>query len=201
QQAPVGGAGYFDTVTLPSPVEEQEVVTGPIVTAPVVDNSATDAAVNDPVAEEGGPEVELAMGSTGVEVDQNAITTDTGSLDLNVKSQEQQKIERDEAAQLLAEARENLVIIEPGQAPELIANVNIALFARETTNALGEKAYKRPLIKTRFSFAECDKFDTLDNAQRYFLANGGPEEDPLNLDPDGDGFACDWSPEFYRRLK
>ena len=44
------------------------------------------------------------------------------------------------------------------------------------------------------------KFKTKDDAQREFLKSGGPYSDKSNLDPDGDGFACDWDPEVYRGL-
>jgi hypothetical protein len=40
---------------------------------------------------------------------------------------------------------------------------------------------------------------TQDAAQEAFLAAGGPERDRNNLDPDGDGFACWWDPEPFRR--
>ena len=44
------------------------------------------------------------------------------------------------------------------------------------------------------------KFKSKDEAQRKFLKDGGPYKDRFNLDPDGDGFACDWDPEIYRKL-
>ena len=39
------------------------------------------------------------------------------------------------------------------------------------------------------------------DAQRAFLAAGGPDQDRLGLDPDGDGFVCGWSPLPYRSLQ
>jgi N-acetyl-anhydromuramyl-L-alanine amidase AmpD len=44
----------------------------------------------------------------------------------------------------------------------------------------------------------CSDFRTTDLAQDWFLTNGGPDRDRSRLDPDGDGFACNWSPERYR---
>jgi hypothetical protein len=44
----------------------------------------------------------------------------------------------------------------------------------------------------------CSDFRTTDLAQDWFLTNGGPDRDRAGLDPDGDGFACNWSPERYR---
>lgn len=40
----------------------------------------------------------------------------------------------------------------------------------------------------------CDDFDTQEDAQLFYEANGGPEEDPHDLDRDDDGMACDWNP-------
>jgi hypothetical protein len=40
----------------------------------------------------------------------------------------------------------------------------------------------------------CAQFRSHDEAQEAFLAAGGPERDRLNIDPDGDGYACGWDP-------
>lgn len=39
---------------------------------------------------------------------------------------------------------------------------------------------------------DCGDFASSAEAQRYFLLNGGPSNDPHNLDGDGDGYACEW---------
>jgi hypothetical protein len=41
---------------------------------------------------------------------------------------------------------------------------------------------------------DCSDFDTQDEAQEQFEADGGPEEDPHNLDSDDDGIACESLP-------
>jgi endonuclease YncB( thermonuclease family) len=41
---------------------------------------------------------------------------------------------------------------------------------------------------------DCSDFDTQRQAQRYFVAKGGPQRDPDNLDSDGDGTACESNP-------
>ena len=51
------------------------------------------------------------------------------------------------------------------------------------------------------SASACRRFSNADEAQRAFLANGGPQTDRGGLDPDGDGFACSWDPTPYRQLK
>ncbi|MEO1919211.1 MAG: hypothetical protein ABGW81_05830 [Paracoccaceae bacterium] len=198
-----GGNGYFDSVDPIFIVEEPVVLVSVLIEEPNTTEAlseAIEAAIIKGEAD-GTDTATLAENKTEADEAPATISTDDGTLDLNVTSQEQQKIERDKAAIFLAAARAQYVIIEPGALPDIVAGVNIALYARETTNAIGEKLYKRPLLKLRLSRTECGKFGTPDDAQRYFLANDGPVQDPLNLDPDGDGFACSWSPEFYRALR
>jgi len=38
---------------------------------------------------------------------------------------------------------------------------------------------------------DCPDFATQAEAQRFFIENGGPNEDPHGLDRDGDGIACE----------
>jgi len=128
------------------------------------------------------------------------IASDDGILNLSLQSQEEQRIARDADAAALQAAAAQRIVIAPGQLPEVIANVNIVAYARNTSNAVGERVVQRPAIRRSNSRQQCARFDSPDNAQRNFLANGGPQEDPLNLDPDGDGFACSWSPDAYRAL-
>ncbi len=207
---PAGGVGYFDTVGTPPPPPVQQFTPQPPQTqAPGDMTSSLNAAVNEALTATAPanaanigttPTTETASATPGIDPVTGAqIVTDDGSIDLNQFSLDQQIVDRTEAARLLEEARANRVVIEPGQIPEVIAGVNIAEYARSTTHQVGERKYRRPVIRTRRS--ECNKFGTADEAQRYFLANGGPENDPLNLDGDGDGFACAWNPNVYRQLQ
>ncbi|MCL6572899.1 MAG: excalibur calcium-binding domain-containing protein [Bacillus sp. (in: Bacteria)] len=41
---------------------------------------------------------------------------------------------------------------------------------------------------------DCSDFETQEDAQLFYEANGGPDEDPHDLDRDNDGMACDWNP-------
>ncbi|RSK47933.1 excalibur calcium-binding domain-containing protein [Bacillus canaveralius] len=41
---------------------------------------------------------------------------------------------------------------------------------------------------------DCGDFATQEDAQLFYEASGGPDEDPHDLDRDGDGMACDWNP-------
>ncbi|HSG35983.1 MAG TPA: hypothetical protein VLA27_00950 [Paracoccaceae bacterium] len=76
---------------------------------------------------------------------------------------------------------------------------NIVEYALNAPNKLGQPWYSRIQLfsQTRFE-TNCAKYNTPDDAQRDFLLNGGPERDPMGLDPDGDGFACGWDPEPFR---
>ena len=139
--------------------------------------------------------VAIANPNTG-----DGIASDSGVLNLAEQSQAEQLRLREADAAALAAAAAQRVVIQPGEMPAVMSGVNIITFARETTNAVGVRVYRRPSIRRTNSSSQCRKFSSADNAQRNFLANGGPQDDPLNLDPDGDGFACRWSPEAYRAL-
>jgi hypothetical protein len=84
------------------------------------------------------------------------------------------------------------------QAP---ATPGVVSYALSTTNAVGQKLYRRSIFALpALAARNCAEYPSDDAAQEAFLAAGGPERDRLNLDPDGDGFACNWDPAPYRRL-
>ncbi len=151
---------------------------------PVAGGDAAAAAATGAVSLEGAQAV-------GAELDDDRIN-------LNAYSQEQQKIDREIAEQQLAEARSQLVIVPTTGVPNQVQGANIALYAQQSKNEVGTKVYRRSFGSMVAS--GCRRYSTDDEAQRAFLANGGPEEDPLRLDADGDGFACDWDPAPYREL-
>ena len=102
------------------------------------------------------------------------LSSDNGILDLSEYELEQQKIDK-----FLANEAMNI--------------------ARKSKNQKGEKLYNR--LKKTNANDNCKNFPNYDQAQRFFLLKGGPKNDFWFLDPDGDGFACDWDPEFYRNIK
>ncbi len=76
---------------------------------------------------------------------------------------------------------------------------NVVEYALSTQHAVGETQHsRRGLFAERRFQRNCAEFDNQDLAQEEFLRQGGPEEDPRGLDPNGDGFACWWDPEPYR---
>jgi hypothetical protein len=87
--------------------------------------------------------------------------------------------------------------VEPTALPDRPANVgpNIVAYALNAPNVKGQEWYSRSLLTTQSRFQRnCAEYRTDDDAQRDFLARGGPEVDRRGLDPDGDGFACGWDP-------
>ncbi len=81
--------------------------------------------------------------------------------------------------------------------PDRPANTgpNIVKYALEAPNEKGQEWYSRSFIPREERFQRnCAEYLTPDDAQRDFLARGGPERDRRGLDPDGDGFACGWDP-------
>ena len=129
------------------------------------------------------------------------LKTSDGVLDLAQFSQEQQKIEREQAAKRLEELRAGRVVLEAKDKEKIKRHsVNLAVFARSVSNKLGEKIYYRNFVSIDSSLG-CKKFSNKNDAQIFFLENGGPKHDLHNIDPDGDGFACKWDPAIYRKIE
>lgn len=147
--------------------------------------------------------IEGALADDGSVVPPGAQATplDADTLNLTLFTIEQQKIDAAIAQRELDAARAQLVIVEPGAVPQATEGVNIALFAQQTTNAVGERRYSRPVTARVSGTGNCRRFSTPEQAQRVFLSSGGPQRDTYGLDPDGDGFACNFDPAPYRRLR
>ena len=123
-----------------------------------------------------------------------------GILDLSQFSQEQQKVEREQAAIQREELKAGRVVLEADGKEKIgVKSVNLAVFARNVSNKLGEKIYFRNFLGTEVN-SGCKKFLNKNAAQIFFLKNGGPKNDYHNIDTDGDGFACKWDPEIYRKI-
>ncbi len=77
---------------------------------------------------------------------------------------------------------------------------NLIAYALNSSGAVGTETYRRmnPLRWSRWQDA-CLQYRNQDAAQLAFLSNGGPQRDPDNLDPDGDGYACWWDPAPIRQ--
>ena len=129
------------------------------------------------------------------------LKTGDGVLDLSQFSQEQQKIEREKAAKRREELKAGRVILEADDSEKIrTTSVNLAVFARSVSNKVGEKIYYRRFLGIDAN-PGCKKFSNKNEAQIFFLKNGGPKNDFHNIDEDGDGFACEWDPAIYRKIK
>lgn len=102
----------------------------------------------------------------------------------------------------LQRQRQGYQVIAPEPLPERreASEPNIVQYALRSTNRVGEQRYRRtnPFRESQFR-SNCARYPSSDLAQQAFLAAGGPERDRLNIDPDGDGFACSWDPAPFRR--
>ena len=70
----------------------------------------------------------------------------------------------------------------------------------QTNHARGTRVYSRIGLRSRARFERnCAEYASADLAQIDFLERGGPQRDRRSLDPDGDGYACNWDPAPFRR--
>lgn len=104
-------------------------------------------------------------------------------------------------ADRLAQNRSQYQMIEPTAVPVRPGDSgpNVVSYALGTSNPLGNRIYSRTGINLRAkSSRNCAGYRSPDLAQQAFLEAGGPKRDRLTLDPDGDGYACDWDPLIYQ---
>ena len=112
---------------------------------------------------------------------------------------ERRTIETD--AEFLEQVADQYVVIQPKPLPQRRSSApNIVAYALSTTNPKGQAVYSRGgLFKTESqNVRNCGRYASADLAQEAFLAAGGPQKDGMNLDPDGDGYACGWDPRPFR---
>ena len=113
---------------------------------------------------------------------------------------ERESIESDK--QRLAKQREQYQVVQPTAVPKRTGSEepNVVEYALQTNNVVGQKLYRRFGFYSKEKYtAACSVYFSPDRAQEDFLRSGGPGRDKFGLDPDGDGFACDWNPATFRR--
>lgn len=96
--------------------------------------------------------------------------------------------------------RERYEIVTPQDLPTRKTEANVVAYALASTNPVGEKVFSRNPLDRLSAKSRCRRYASQDEAQAVFLDAGGPEQDTLGLDPDGDGYACEWTPEAYKTL-
>ena len=111
-----------------------------------------------------------------------------------------ESIESDAARRAQQAAQYQVLQPQALPAPPPTTGPNIVEYALNAPNSRGQPWYSRFVLLAREGRQErnCAKYRTADEAQRDFLARGGPEPDPPGLDSDGDGFACAWDPAPFR---
>lgn len=72
---------------------------------------------------------------------------------------------------------------------ETIAPSGDEYIGRRTSGTVSKALYQREPTN---SDRNCSDFPSAAEAQRFFLKEGGPTQDPHGLDRDGDGNACEW---------
>lgn len=111
----------------------------------------------------------------------------------------ERSIEQD--AERIANNRAQYQLIQPeaiGTRPSDVGP-NIVEYALSSKHAVGTPVYRRMGLNAASKFERnCAQYPSADQAQVDFLRRGGPEKDRQGLDPDGDGYACDWDPRPFR---
>ena len=155
-----------------------------------------DNTVADGESEETAGTVELVLDPKPQEFDEFGRTVSDEQDFASVVQRE--TIESD--IQRIKENEENLLIYDPIDHPEKTGQSDVVSFALNTKHTPGTVLFRRnTLFFSRDQYLErCNAYIDSEAAQQAFLDAGGPEEDELKLDPDGDGFACSWNPVKYR---
>jgi hypothetical protein len=105
-------------------------------------------------------------------------------------------------AERLARQAAAYQVVQPTALPSRSGTTgpNIIEYALNAPNAKGQAYYSRFRFSGEGRYVRnCASYRSADEAQRDFLARGGPERDPRGIDPDGDGFACSWDPAPFRQ--
>lgn len=91
--------------------------------------------------------------------------------------------------------------IAPTALPERTGKEQVSpviAYVLQATNRLGEQVFERSNVSPEAHQKACLKYTTGQEAQEAFLKAGGPKRDPKRLDPDGDGYACDFDPTPFK---
>lgn len=129
---------------------------------------------------------EEVYGNTGISDEQNF---DAVARRETIES-DKQRIKRN---------REQYQVIQPTAIPKRKSTkANIVEYALTTMHNPGTQMYTRFALRLRDPLVACARYSSPDLAQQAFLEAGGPKRDRKGLDPDGDGFACNWDPRPFR---
>jgi len=170
-------------------------LTGPSAST-AVEPQTTTAAITSPATPPAKADASTDATSNVVINTNNPTISDTQNFEAVTKKE---SIKSDKAR--LEAQRKKFIEIMPTALPTRGKSVNVAAYALNTTNVVGERKFNRSVGRGSPPNAQsCSRFNLPSDAQAAFLRDGGPRSDPGNLDPDGDGFACAWTPDALRKL-
>ncbi|WP_299656352.1 hypothetical protein [uncultured Tateyamaria sp.] len=98
--------------------------------------------------------------------------------------------------------RQQYQVVQPTALPSRTGSTqpNVVQYALQTRHPKGTRVHRRFNVASASKFQRnCAVYSSADEAQIDFLSRGGPERDRRGLDPDGDGYACNWDPAPFRR--
>ncbi len=170
----------------------------PLAAAPVTRGSTVSANSADDIARETATALNAGLAPAPV-VASNAAISDENDF---AAVSERETIQSD--AERLARNKAQYQEIAPTALPSRSGSTgpNIVAYALSTSNQPGNRIYSRAGINlVARAERNCRSYASPDQAQIAFLAAGGPEKDRKGLDPDGDGFACDWDPAPFRKVR
>ncbi|MEM7074071.1 MAG: hypothetical protein AAF484_03225 [Pseudomonadota bacterium] len=184
---------------VPPPSDATYAATGAVATPAVSDDIARDTAATLAQTSQSPGQAVVQSGSPGT-VPQTVSST-TGISNENSFDAVGSARSINDDAQLLAQNRAQYQVVQPTALPSRsgATQPNVVQYALSTNHAVGTQLYSRTgFNKQAKAQRACGKYASDDLAQADFLAKGGPRKDRLGLDPDGDGFACAWTPSPFR---
>lgn len=171
---------------------------GPEITAtPIASSTPEDIAAD---AEAALRRAEAGTNGAPIDIAPRTATTSSGiSNEDNFDAVGNVRSIGDDAA-LIAHNRAQYEQVQPTALPSRgSSGPNIVQYALSTNHPVGAQMYTRVGVnKTARAERACAGFASADLAQIEFLSKGGPQRDRLGVDPDGDGYACDWNPAPFR---
>ncbi|WOI56878.1 hypothetical protein [Palleronia sp. LCG004] len=198
----VGFGSYQDYERARSAQESGFPMSGPGSSEPVISSTELSAAgLPTGDARDAAPRFDgtsAAASSAAVDANNPGISDEQSFAAVSAR----ESIESD--AERLARQAQAYRVIQPTAVPTRRGSdgPNIVAYALQTSNAVGQPIYRRGGIGAQSRSARaCAGYASPDLAQEAFLERGGPERDRLNLDPDGDGFACGWDPTPFRAAR
>lgn len=203
--APNDGETYFDKIT-PDPAalerkaEENRLIRAETETVVIDLRADTVTGATAEAAASGDTTVTVDL-TSGTPVQTNTAAKTSGEIS---NSQDFQVVKANETiasdAAKLEALKSTYEIVQPGAAPRRGSDLNLAKYALSQSNPVGKKIYTRFPLGGKRAKRKCAAYGSNEEAQTEFLKSGGPQKDRRGIDPDGDGYACDWSPEAYRAL-